>query len=179
MEKEMASTSSKVYKPLTLPASNLEVYNGAIQPAYSYLRPGLASPEATCQLLAIGKQESGFRTRQQYGNGPAHGLWMFEGGGVRDTLYSTRSGNLLWNFCQDIGVQYGSITIYDALLSDDLLAAGLARLLLWDDLSPLPRIGDIEDAWQCYIRCWNPGKPNRTRWSLAYAQAVDTMKELA
>lgn len=172
----MAST--KVYQSLKLPASNLEVYNGAIQPIYSYLKPELNSPEANCQLLAMGRQESGFRVRQQENQGPAHGLWQFERGGIQDVLYSTRSGNMLWQFCQDIDIPYGSVTIYNALLVDDILAAGLARLLLWDALKPLPKIGDIDSAWECYLRCWGPGKPSRVRWSLSYAQAVDTIKEV-
>jgi len=170
--------TKKVYRPLTLPASNQEVLSGAIQPAYAALPGKLNSPEATCLLLAIGRQESGFRVSQQYGNGPAHGLWQFEGGGIRAVLYSTSSGNMLWQFCQEIGVTYGSLTIYDALVNDDVLAAGLARLLLWDSPIKLPRIGDIDRGWKYYKDCWEPGKPDRTRWLQSYTMATDTMAQL-
>src|SRR5574337_7876 len=176
METIMGNT--KVYQPLTLPATNEQVYSGAIQPSYSYLPSNMDSPEANCLMLSIGRQESNFSTRQQDRNGPAHGLWQFEGGGIRDVLYSSRSGNYLWQFCQDIGVDYGSVTIYNSLLADDILAAGLARLLLWDNLKKLPPIGDIDSAWQYYLDTWRPGKPSRARWSLAYAKAVDTIKGL-
>lgn len=170
-------SASRIYQPLTLPATLEEVYNGAIQPAYTYLPGRLNSPEATCLLLAIGSQESGFNTRQQK-KGPAHGLWQFEGNGVRTVLYSHASGNLLWQFCQDLGITYGSLSIYDSLLDDDILAAGLARLMLWSDSKPLPKVGDIESSWDYYKNCWNPGKPSRPRWSLSYSKAVDTIKDL-
>lgn len=159
---------------LTLPASNESVLAQAINPALGMLPQAMRSDPARCMLLAIGRQESNFATRQQV-NGPARGLFQFEPNGVRAVLYSTKSGDALYRFAQAGGVRYGSIPIYDALLTDDVLAAGLARLLLWCDPQPLPAVGDADGAWQTYLRCWRPGKPDRERWSSAYGLAVETV----
>lgn len=161
---------------LELPASNAGVLAMAINPALECLPPMLRSDPARCMLLAIGRHESNFATRQQH-HGPAHGLWQFELNGVRTVLYSSKAGNYLYRLGQDLGVRYGSITIYDALLTDDVLAAGLARLMLWADPHALPAIGDAEGAWACYLRCWNPGRRDvYARFQRAHADAVDTIR---
>lgn len=164
---------------LALPASNADVLTGAINPALECLPPMLRSDPARCMLLAIGRHESNFATRQQH-HGPAHGLWQFELNGVRTVLYSSKAGNYLYRLGQDLDVRYGSITIYDALLTNDVMAAGLARLMLWADPQPLPVIGDADNAWACYLRCWNPGRRDvQERFNRAYADAVATMQEVA
>ncbi|MOA17734.1 hypothetical protein D3C78_1380020 [compost metagenome] len=61
--------------------------------------------------------------------------------------------------------------MYAALERDDVLAAALARLLLWTDPYHLPEVGDAEGAWDLYMRVWRPGKPHRKTWDTLYAQA--------
>lgn len=160
---------------LTLPATNADVL-GIVDKALDWLPPPMRSDEARCLLLAIGRQESGYTTRRQYGNGPAHGLWQFERNGVLAVMHNNRSADYVYRLCRDLGVLYGSGNVFESLLSDDVLAAALARLSLWCDPASLPAIGDIEAAWETYTRCWRPGKPDRERWTDAYSRAVETIK---
>ena len=55
--------------------------------------------------------------------------------------------------------------IYAALEYDDVLAAGVARLLLWTDPKALPPVGDVDAAWALYLRTWRPGKPKPDSWA--------------
>ena len=52
----------------------------------------------------------------------------------------------------------------------DVIDAVFARLLFWTDPLPLPAVGDVEGAWQCYLRTWNPGAYSRgtppERWTI-------------
>ncbi len=51
--------------------------------------------------------------------------------------------------------------IWNAIEHCDVLAAGLARLLLYSDPHPLPALGDAEGAWALYLRTWRPGAYTR------------------
>jgi len=53
-----------------------------------------------------------------------------------------------------------------------VLAAGVARLLLWTDPKALPAIGDADAGWSLYLRTWRPGKPHPKTWPALYAQAM-------
>ena len=63
-----------------------------------------------------------------------------------------------------------------------MLAAGLARLLLWTDPARLPGAADVEAAWQIYLRQWRPGAYDRgtpeqradlrAKWGRNWAAAV-------
>ena len=80
------------------------------------------------------------------------------------------------------GVQPNNQAIWDAIENDDVLAAGLARLLLWSDPKALPKLGDVEGAWQLYLRTWRPGAYTngtpakraelREKWTGNYAKAL-------
>jgi len=70
------------------------------------------------------------------------------------------------------GVQARDVAIWDAIEHDDVLAAGLARLLLWSDSGRLPAVGDADAAWSLYLRTWRPGKPHPQTWPDLYRQAV-------
>lgn len=160
---------------LPLPATNDAVLTGVIEPALSLLPAAMTSPEAKVMLLAIGRQESGFATRQQV-HGPARGLFQFERTGVLGVMHGTATSSMAYELCIKIGVLWGSSSILDALATDDELACGFARLLLWSDPRPLPAIGDCLGAYENYERCWRPGKPSYTRWKqTAYPEAVATM----
>lgn len=164
---------------IALPADNSAILAEAINPALDLLPAKMRTDEARCLLLAVGRQESGFRAREQDG-GPARGLWQFERNGVLGVMHNTASAEYLHRLIQDCDVRYGSTPIMDALETDDILAAGIARLLLWTDPWPLPRIGDEEAAWELYaVHLWRPGKPDRQRWHDSYTQAKETMRAFA
>lgn len=144
-----------------------------INDALSKLPKGMDTSAARVMLYAIGLQESGFRTRRQYNNGPAAGLWQFEKeGGVNGVLRHHSTADIAASFCMLRGVTPDIFSVWDALQSDDVLAAGFARLLLWTDPKPLPDVGYAEGAWQYYLRCWRPGYPRRRDWDDNYGDAL-------
>ena len=66
--------------------------------------------------------------------------------------------------CEARGVPFEADAIWRALENDDVLAAGLARLLLFTDPKPLPAVQQVDTAWNCYVRTWRPGKPHPEKW---------------
>lgn len=154
----------------------------SINEAFALLPSKMDSKEARLMLLAIGLQESRFQHRRQLvGNpprptGPATGFWQFErGGGVVGVLQHRASRDHALTLCAARGVEPVSQSVWQALQHDDVLAAGLARLLLWTDPRRLPAIGDADGAWDLYIRTWRPGKPHRGTWNDLYNQAMAVM----
>src|SRR5687768_17022204 len=103
------------------------------------------SPEARVMLLAIGLQESRFMYRFQklagrpYEKGPARSYWQFErgshlsGGGVWGVVLHDASRFWLSHLCAKRNVPFDAAAIWGAIETDDVLAAGLARLLLFTD----------------------------------------------
>lgn len=143
----------------------------ALLPALTLLPPRMNSPDAQLLLLAIGLQESRFQHRRQI-NGPARGFWQFEqGGGVRGVLTHVASRDEARMLCVARRVEPSSASVYAALDTDDVLAAGFARLLLWTDPARLPAAGDTEGAWALYLRTWRPGKPHPQTWPALHARA--------
>lgn len=152
------------------------------------------SNEATVMLLAIGLQESRFLHRRQLvgkppePTGPAKSFWQGERGGgmvqgVRMHEATRDKAKLLYKArC----VQPNNQAIWDAIENDDVLAAGLARLLLWSDPKALPKLGDVEGAWQLYLRTWRPGAYTngtpakraelREKWTGNYAKALGAVQ---
>ena len=71
---------------------------------------------------------------------------------------------------------------FDQLEHDDVLAAGMARLLLWTDPRALPALNRPDDAFEYYLRNWRPGAYTRgtpeqraeirSRWLRNYGQAM-------
>lgn len=144
----------------------------AIVPALALLPKRMDTPQARIMLLAIGLQESRFEHRHQIG-GPAHGFWQFEsGGGVRGVMAHASTSSLAAGLCAARGVPFQRAFLFDALEFDDVLAAGIARLLLWSDPRPLPANDDPQAGWDLYVRTWRPGKPHRQTWDAFYRQAV-------
>lgn len=135
----------------------------------------MATPEAQVMLLAIGLQESQFKTRKQTG-GPARGFWQFERVGVRGVLNHPSSKGKAAAFCAAAGVEPSESMVYGMLDKDDLLACQIARLLLWTDPAPLPALGDADAAWAYYLRTWQPGKPHPEHWAGRYASAVQAVQ---
>lgn len=152
----------------------------ALIPALQLLPGKMDSPAARVMQLAIGLQESRFEHRRQLvGNpprpiGPAKSFWQAEQGGgmvhgVRLHVTTRAVASLLY---QARGVSADDAAIWNAIEHDDVLAAGLARLLLWTDPGRMPAIGDANWAWTLYLRTWRPGKPHLPTWSGLYALAV-------
>ncbi|OFQ51958.1 hypothetical protein [Achromobacter xylosoxidans] len=153
------------------------ISESAINPALALLPAAMDTQGARVMLLAIGLQESRFTHRQQIG-GPARGFWQFEKGtrasrgGVWGVYLHAASKNHLAALCKARSVACDPDAIYAALEYDDVLAAGVARLLLWTDPKALPAIGDADAGWALYRRTWRPGKPHPKTWPALYAQAM-------
>ncbi|MEF9946830.1 MAG: hypothetical protein RR800_00560 [Comamonas sp.] len=153
------------------------IVTGAIEPALALLPFKLGSGVAKVIMVAYGLKESDLTARKQFGNGPARGLWQFElghptkGGGVWGVVNHGASKELLSKLCQARGLPFDAAAIYRNLQHDDILAAGLARLLMWTDRKALPTTQD--SAWEMYAyRTWCPGKPNAEKWPASWAAAV-------
>ncbi|AYD65290.1 hypothetical protein DVB37_16220 [Achromobacter sp. B7] len=157
-----------------------EITKTGINPALALLPAKMDTPAARVMLLAIGLQESRFEHRRQIvGNpprptGPAKSFWQAEQGGgmvhgVRLHAATKAAAAALY---QARGVPARDAAIWDAIENDDVLAAGLARLLLWSDPGRLPAVGDADAAWALYLRTWIPGKPHPQTWPDLYRQAV-------
>ncbi|AMG36099.1 hypothetical protein [Achromobacter xylosoxidans] len=149
----------------------------AINPALALLPARMDTPAARVMLLAIGLQESRFEHRRQIG-GPARGFWQFEKGsrasrgGVWGVYLHPASKGHLAVLCKARSVACDPDAIYAALEYDDVLATGVARLLLWTDPKVLPPVDDASAGWELYLRTWRPGKPHPQAWPDLYRQAL-------
>lgn len=151
----------------------------SISKALFLLPPAMTSPEARVMLFAIGLQESRFTHRFQVVQGrpgvkgPARGFWQFERmGGCKGVVNHAASRYWMHHLCQTRGVDFTATAIWNGIETDDVLAAGAARLLLFTDPKRLPAVGDESAAWNLYTRVWRPGKPHRSTWPALYAEAV-------
>src|SRR6185312_10462500 len=97
---------------LPLPIAPADALGKIIVPALATLPPEMDSSQARVMLLAIALQESGLRTREQDG-GPARGLWQFERNGVLAVMHCLQTADIVFKWCADNGVTYGSNGIYD------------------------------------------------------------------
>lgn len=147
------------------------------------------SPEARVELLSIGLQESEFIHRvQMVGNpprpvGPAHSFWQGERGG--GMVHGVRLHRATRAYAAKVyaarNVPAEDDAIWRAIETDDILAAALARLLLWSDPAALPPVGDVVEAFELYARTWRPGAYTRgtaeqranlrTKWRTYYRLA--------
>lgn len=145
----------------------------AVNPALSLLPPRMDSDAARVELLAITLQEADAIHRVQHGGGPAHGLWQFEeGGGVLGVMRHPSSRDYARAVCACRRVPFIQRTVWEALPHDDILAAALARLLLWTDFRPLPSVdAPAAEGWAYYERNWRPGKPHPEKWPACHAAA--------
>ncbi|WP_043518869.1 hypothetical protein [Achromobacter arsenitoxydans] len=162
----------------------------AISPALALLPAKMDSAAGRIQLLTTGLQESLFLHRRQLVGkpprpiGPAKSFWQGEQGGglVHGVRVHPATRDLAARLYRARGVPADDAAIWDAIEFDDVLAGGLARLLLWSDPRPLPVRGDEEGAWALYIRTWRPGAyargtPDeradlRAKWAVNYAAAM-------
>lgn len=174
---------------LQLPATPTQLLQRVIGPALSMLPDRMDSPQARLMLVAIALQESGLRNRWQIIDasrpmlkGPARGLWEFEcgrqvsRGGCWGVFLHPASRFWLHELCEQRGCEFEPSAIWQALEVDDVLAAGVARLLLFTDPQPLPALDDRDRAWAFYIRCWRPGKPRPEKWPANHAAALAAVR---
>lgn len=140
-----------------------------LAPALALLPSKMDTPAARVMLLAIGLQESRFIDRRQLvgspprPTGPAKSFWQAEQGGgmVSGVRTHAATRDLAAQLYRARGVAADNASIWNAIEQDDILAAGLARLLLWSDPGCLPGICDEEGAWLLYLRTWRPGAYTR------------------
>lgn len=139
----------------------------AVNESYKLLPLKMDSPFARINQAAIGQQESGYLVRRQYGNGPARGYWQFEeGGGVKGVMEHKSTAELARSVCHARGVPFVRRTVWEALETDDVLAAAFCRLLMWTDSGKLPT--SEADGWAMYARTWRPGKPHPDKWPASW-----------
>lgn len=167
-----------------------DIRNGPLAEALLLLPAKMTSPQAELMLLAIGLQESQLKYRRQHGNGPARSLWQGEqGGGMVAGLLGFHNQDvqdLARGLCAVRGVPAQPRAVWEAIEHDDVLAAGLARLLLFTDPARLPKLGDVEGAWQLYLRTWRPGAHSRgdaaakaslrQKWAKNYGKALEAVQ---
>lgn len=142
-----------------------EISAQGIGPALALLPASMDTPRARIMLLAIGLQESRFIDRRQLvgkpprPTGPAKSFWQAEQGGgmVRGVRLHVATASLAASLYRARGVPANDAAIWNAIEHDDVLAAGLARLLLWSEPTALPMPADEEGAWLLYLRAWRPG----------------------
>jgi hypothetical protein len=163
-----------------IPALTLaEITERGLDPALRLLPPKMDTPQARVMLLAIGLQESRFAYRRQIvagqPTGPAKSFWQAEKGGgmVRGVRLHPATKDLAAALYTARQVKPTDAAIWNAIERDDVLAAGLARLLLYADPHRLPRVGDVVGAWNTYERVWRPGKPKRLTWDALYRRALE------
>lgn len=139
----------------------------AVNESYKLLPMKMDSHFARVNQAAIGQQESGYLVRRQYGNGPARGYWQFEeGGGVKGVMEHKATSELARSVCHARGVPFVRRTVWEALETDDVLAAAFCRLLMWTDSGKLPT--NEADGWAMYARTWRPGKPHPDKWPASW-----------
>ena len=141
-----------------------EITRTAIDPALAWLPAKMNTIEARIMLLAIGLQESRFEHRWQVLNdpskkGPARSFWQGEQGGgmVAGVMSHSATKELARAACAAHGVAFNTREVWLAIETNDVLAAILARLLLWSEPGALPRVSDTAAAWALYLRAWRPG----------------------
>ena len=152
--------------------------------ALELLPKQMNTPKARVMMYATALQESRFEFRRQLGNGPARGFWQFElgtektRGGVTGVFLHEASRYWLRVLCEARKCEFEPKAIYKAIEFDDVLAAGVARLLLFTDAQNLPELNQEDAAWDLYAkRTWRPGKPHRKTWHEAYSTAVGYVED--
>jgi hypothetical protein len=154
-----------------------------IPAATQLLPPLMDSRPGWAMLLAIGRQESGFKYRRQVAGradghttyGPARGWWQFELGGVEGVLEHPASRQAAAGVLDAIGYQdAGARDVHLALEHNDVLACAFARLLLWTDPRALPLGDNPTQGWLIYLSTWRPGRPHAHTWAHHYENAWAT-----
>lgn len=134
------------------------------------------TPSARRFLLAIALQESALAHRRQVvggaENGPAVSFWQGEKtGGMILTLKHHATAKHAAALCEAYNVQPTPGGVWEAMRYNDVVAASLARLLVYTLPSKLPE--NAAQGWQQYLDAWRPGQPHAARWPRNWAIATD------
>lgn len=130
-------------------------------------------------VLAIALQESGLRHRRQVvaggaENGPAASFWQGEkGGGMILTLSHDATEKHAHFLCEAYNVQPTAGGVWEAIRYQDIVAAGLSRLLVYTLPSKLPQT--TASGWNQYLAAWRPGKPHEHTWADNWNRATDAV----
>lgn len=155
--------------------------------AYALLPSAMASAEASAMLLAIAMQESKCRYRRQLPRksggafGPARGFWQFEeGGAVKGVQQHPKTRNLLEGALVALAYKstLSSRELHQAIEHNDVLAAVMARLLLYTLPAKLPGRSDVDDGWRQYLLAWRPGEPHPKTWPGYFRGAWDLIEPI-
>jgi len=149
-----------------------EFLAGFLDPCLKWLASNSGPPvtdAARTMLLCISMQESGPNLDARYQSypatepGPARGLWQFEqGGGVAGVLSHPATCDVVKHACGLLMVRPEPAACWRTIEGNDRLAVTFARMLLYSDPYPVPTTE--QDAWDCYMRLWRPGKPHPETW---------------
>ena len=149
----------------------------ALRGAMRLLPVAMDTPPARAMILAICLQESALQFRKQVG-GPAKGYAQFEqSGGVVGVLTHPQVAAYTKVVCAALDVPPTAIAVYTSLEQNDVLAAALARLLLWTLPDLLPQRDEAERGWQQYMAAWRPGRPRRESWNANYEFAWSLVED--
>ncbi len=149
----------------------------AIKPAYSLLGARFDSPAADVMMMAIARQESGLTARIQRPNGPARSFWQFErAGGVRGVMMHPATRPYMEKLCATLVYPFNEHELHNAMAHNDVLAACMARLLLFSDPRPIPLTQPA--GWLYYLQNWRPGKPHPDTWPSCWLGAMTATQEL-
>ena len=129
--------------------------------------------EAHGLLLMIALQESNLKHRNQYPVAYARGFWQFERGCCNLLWKNETANKLIKAVSSEIAFPIAtSIDIWEGVEVNDTIAVAVARVNLYLDPRPLPKLEDEEKCWQYYNSIWRPGKPNREKWDDSYIRAM-------
>lgn len=155
------------------------ILHKAINPALLALPRAMDSETARVQLLATGAQESGYNWRAQIvhgqpgAKGPARSFWQIERPTVQLVIQNDATQAQMAHLCRLHKVPLDSSLIHARIEFDDVLAAGVARLIYWADPRPLPTLqSSHEETWQCYLHNWRPSRPRRETWDAHHTAAL-------
>lgn len=154
-----------------------DVVDPALDALSGICHRSMNADEARVMTLAIALQESALKDRRQVGGGPARSFWQFEsGGGCVGVMTHKASAGPAMDVCKILLVPFERADVFEALAWHDHLSAAFARLLLFTDAAPLPALGDVDGAWEYYLRNWRPGKPHPDVWPGNYARAMQAVR---
>ncbi len=147
----------------------------ALDPAFSFLPPKMASQNSIILLGATAIQESNLEHRKQVG-GPAVSFWQFEKIGIKEVLINAATKALAADACKLHGVPADVNSVYEFFKTPqgDILAAIFARLNYWTNRNALPNFNRPNSEtlyWEYYKSTWRPGKPHLHRWPRSFWRA--------
>jgi len=133
-----------------------------IDAGFHFLPEDMDTIQARAMLYSIAFQESGFQTRNQFGEGPARSFWQFEPVGIKGVIEHPSSAYFAKGILGQLYIEIEDA--YEAITYSDPLATAFARLNLWRLPDALPEREDVEEGWKQYLEAWKPGIPRPEKW---------------